>query len=80
LRLGTGVGRRLAPFDVETYVRVHFTKVADQTHAIVARFVEMGREDGRPVDRLLAVQAAAKQLGEGYGLRSADVSGSGAGG
>jgi hypothetical protein len=63
LRLGVALARRVVPFDLETYVRVHFTKVADQTRAIVARFVELGHETRRPVDRLVAVEArAARQL------------------
>jgi hypothetical protein len=55
LRVGAALARFVVPFDLETYVRAHFTKVADQTRMIVARFVELGRELGLPVDRLVAM-------------------------
>lgn len=32
------------PFDVETYLRVHFTKVGDQTRAMMARYLELAEE------------------------------------
>jgi 2-dehydropantoate 2-reductase len=55
LRLGAALARFVVPFDLETYVRAHFTKVADQTRLIVARFVALGRERGLPVDQLVAL-------------------------
>jgi hypothetical protein len=67
LRLGTTLARFVVPFDLETYVRAHFTKVADQTRMIIARFVALGRELGLPVDKLVALsepeRAPAKRPG-----------------
>ena len=57
LRLGTALARFIVPFDLETYVRAHFTKVADQTRMVVGRFVALGRERGLPVDKLVALSA-----------------------
>jgi 2-dehydropantoate 2-reductase len=49
-------GARLAPlvvpFDVETYLRVHFTKVAPQSKFLLGDLVAMGRSYALPVDAL----------------------------
>jgi len=37
------IARRVAPVDLETYMRVHFTKVGDQMHEGIANYVERGR-------------------------------------
>jgi hypothetical protein len=46
---------RLAPFDLETYLKVHFTKVGEQTRLMMRTYVDLGRSAGLPVDHLQAV-------------------------
>lgn len=57
-------GARLAPafvpFELETYLRVHFTKVAPQSKLLLGELVREGRAAGLPVDALEGVLA---QLG-----------------
>ena len=43
------------PLDVETYLRVHFTKVGDQTRDFLRGYIARGRAAGMPVDALQAV-------------------------
>jgi 2-dehydropantoate 2-reductase len=47
----------LVPFDLEAYVRAHFTKVGTQTRAILAANVEAGRHKGLPVAAIEALSA-----------------------
>ena len=42
------------PFDLETYVRVHFTKVADQTRLMLREYIALGSQAGLPVEALRA--------------------------
>ncbi|PTL84561.1 ketopantoate reductase family protein [Vitiosangium sp. GDMCC 1.1324] len=46
------IASRVAPIDLETYLRVHFTKVGDQTRAIMRTYVDLGRSAGLPVEHL----------------------------
>lgn len=46
----------LAPFDLETYLKVHFTKVGDQTRSMMRTYVDLGRSAGLPVEHLRADQ------------------------
>jgi hypothetical protein len=56
LRRGTfrllPLGARLVPFDLEAYLRVHFTKVQAQTRLMVEEYVALGRRAGLPVGEL----------------------------
>jgi hypothetical protein len=40
------------PFDVETYLRVHFTKVGDQTRDFLRTYLALGRSGGQRTDAL----------------------------
>jgi len=51
------VQSRLAPFDVPTYFRVHFTKVRTQTRQILAEMINSGTTLGLPVTALSKLQA-----------------------
>jgi ketopantoate reductase len=59
------VAPRVMPFDFEAYLRYHFTKVGDQTVAMVATYVETARAQGLPHAALdeLAARAAARRKG-----------------
>jgi ketopantoate reductase len=46
------IAPRVAPVDLETYLRVHFTKVGDQMHEGFAKYAELGRGASLPVDAL----------------------------
>lgn len=57
LRLIALVGPRVVPFDLETYLRYHFTKVGDQTRSALRTTLRQARENRQPhdaVERLLA--------------------------
>ena len=43
-----------APFDLETYMRVHFTKVSDQTRWMLREYITLGTQAGLPVEELRA--------------------------
>lgn len=53
-------GSWMVPFSLETYLRVHFTKVADQTRWMMRQYVELGSKAGLPV---AALQAASQRAG-----------------
>ncbi|MBL4844761.1 MAG: hypothetical protein JKY65_04475 [Planctomycetes bacterium] len=42
----------VAPFPLEPYLEYHFTKVGDQTRAMIRRYVERGRAQGLPTKTL----------------------------
>lgn len=46
------VAARLTPFDLETYLKVHFTKVGEQTRLMMRTYVDLGRSAGLPVEHL----------------------------
>jgi ketopantoate reductase len=46
---------RLMPLDLETYLRVHFTKVGDQTRDMLRHYIDGGQAAGLPVETLTAV-------------------------
>jgi len=46
-----------APFDLETYLRVHFTKVADQTRWMLREYLTLGTQAGLPVEELRALSS-----------------------
>ena len=48
-----------APFNLETYIRYHFTKVGDQTRYLVRDYAAKGRLNSLPVDALEALEEEA---------------------
>ncbi|MFY0563171.1 ketopantoate reductase family protein [Archangium lansingense] len=46
------VAAQLTPFDLETYLKVHFTKVGEQTRLMMRMYVDLGRSAGLPVEHL----------------------------
>jgi 2-dehydropantoate 2-reductase len=56
-RLVALLARTLAPFDVETYLRVHFTKVHAQTMMLLAEYVRDAEARGLPHDALRTLRA-----------------------
>lgn len=60
-QLVLGLALRVLPFDLETYLRYHFTKVGAQTHAAMAVYRELGAQLGLPsthLERLLRENAS----------------------
>lgn len=47
---------KFVPLDLETYFRVHFTKVKDQTRLAIQELIEQGVKEGLPVEKLKAIQ------------------------
>jgi ketopantoate reductase len=62
IRTGLWLGRRVVPLDLETYFRVHFTKVGDQTRMAMARFIELAREGGLEARALESLTASLPAL------------------
>ncbi len=46
----------VVPLDLETYFRYHFTKVGDQTRALLAQYIELARKSGLPASGLSQLQ------------------------
>lgn len=61
LRAGLAVAARWIPLPLETYLRVHFTKVGSQTRMHLRDAVADGTARGLPVDALAAVLAQADE-------------------
>ena len=57
LRAALGLAPALFPFDLETYLRVHFTKVGDQTRDFLRYFMELARKQGTPTPALASLPA-----------------------
>ncbi|MCA2981555.1 MAG: hypothetical protein INH41_00335 [Myxococcaceae bacterium] len=55
--LAARLGPVVVPFELEAYLRVHFTKVAPQSRLLLGDLVRDGREAGLPVDALEVVAA-----------------------
>ena len=55
LRAVGAVAPHLAPLDLESYLRYHFTKVGDQTRDALRAWVQEGRERGLEVSTLAAL-------------------------
>ncbi len=53
-RLLLPLASRAAPFDLETYLRVHFTKVGAQTRLMLRTYVALGTKAGLPIQTLQA--------------------------
>jgi hypothetical protein len=58
LRAVAALGRRVVPFDLETYLRVHFTKVGVQTAQMLGTYRAMAAEEGRAVPAIEALHVA----------------------
>jgi ketopantoate reductase len=48
-----------APFDLETYIQYHFTKVGDQTRYLLRDYTAKGRLNSQPVDALESLEQSA---------------------
>ncbi|MBN1948024.1 MAG: hypothetical protein JW797_20315 [Bradymonadales bacterium] len=51
-RRAFGLVSRLAPFDLETYLKIHFSKVGIQTRQLLATYIAMGKRLERPTAAL----------------------------
>ena len=51
----TRVAGCVVPLPIEPYLEYHFTKVGDQTRAMMRAYFEIGREQGRPTPALAAL-------------------------
>lgn len=61
------------PFDIETYLKVHFTKVGDQTRAAIQQYIELGHQLNCDTSALRELQS--KVFGEANAEASAENSG-----
>lgn len=61
MRLATRLAPALMPFDIETYLQVHFTKVGDQQRASVDAWIRWAAEHGYPHDAMVALRARMGQ-------------------
>jgi hypothetical protein len=52
LRMIMGMAPRVIPFDIETYLRYHFTKVGDQTRLYIDTYLKYGEEYQMPHDAI----------------------------
>jgi ketopantoate reductase len=62
VRSGLWLGRLVVPLDLETYLRVHFLKVGDQTRMMMDRYVELAHEHGLEAGALEELRAAVPAL------------------
>lgn len=62
LRAALALAPRLAPFPLETYLRVHFTKVGEQTRHLVRAALERGRAAGAEAPALSALLESAQPV------------------
>ena len=58
LSLAAGLVPAVVPVDIEAFFRWHFTKVGDQTRAMLGTWVEQGQARGLAVDRVEALRDA----------------------
>lgn len=58
LALGLHLAEAIAPLPLETYLRIHFTKVAPQTRLMMRGFLQAAQETGVDAPRLRALAAA----------------------
>ena len=58
IRLVLRVAPWVMPFDLETYLGYHFTKVGDQTRHHLDTLTEVGQERGLPIDAIAALRSA----------------------
>lgn len=55
IKLILWLGPKLMPFDLETYIEYHFTKVGDQTRYIMTSYIELGQAVSLPTGSLQAL-------------------------
>lgn len=60
LKLVAWLGPKVAPFDLETYVQAHFTKVGRQTRTMLDTYIRRGEAEGRPTDAIVRLRAKLK--------------------
>ena len=58
VRLGLAAGRRLSPFDLEAYLRFHFTKVGAQTRLMLETYRAHAQAAGLPSEALQQLREA----------------------
>lgn len=61
LRLALGVGARAAPLDLDAYLRLHFTKVGDQTRLWIEDIRALAEEQGASHDALAELERRLAQ-------------------
>ncbi|MFT5431366.1 MAG: ketopantoate reductase [Myxococcota bacterium] len=59
IRLILRLGPRVVPFDLEVYIRYHFTKVGDQTQMLIDSYIEDGAASALPVTTLTTLRNKA---------------------
>jgi 2-dehydropantoate 2-reductase len=57
VRLALALAPRLLPLDIEAYLRLHFTKVGDQTRDFLHTYARLGRAAGLPTEALAQLEA-----------------------
>lgn len=62
LRLGFWAMPKVAPIDIETYLRVHFTKVGEQTRVLLAGYSERAARRGLPNDAIESMTRGLEDL------------------
>ncbi len=70
-QLGLAVAPSVTPFPLETYLRVHFTKVRAQTDQMMKRYLSLGEEHGLPTDEIARLYAEWRRS---LAVKGADVS------
>lgn len=65
LKLVTWMMPKIMPFDVETYIEYHFTKVGDQTRAKLAHYQVMAKAQGQSATAIKALADRLPALAEG---------------
>lgn len=58
MKLVGWLARLFAPFDVEAYLRVHFTKTGAQTRLLLERFAAIGEAEGVEIEALRALHSS----------------------
>jgi len=54
----TRLAPRVTPFDIETFFKIHFTKVGDQTLLGLTEWIAEGHRTGQPIDALASLKEA----------------------
>ncbi len=57
VKLATWLAPKVAPFELEIYLKYHFTKVRDQTERLLARYIDEGEALGLPHAALSELRA-----------------------
>lgn len=70
LRLGVSLARRVTPFDLEVYLREHFTKVGAQTALALDELLDAAAERSLPVPHLAALAERFRAVRSGEAPRA----------